>query len=55
MQLNPGEGISTYSSAAKRISILACHPNTAGEIEREKEWEKAEKDTKTMCSYGEAL
>ena len=50
----PGEGIPMFESAAKSLSILACRPNTATEMECEKVREQAEKDTKKTRSLGEA-
>jgi hypothetical protein len=52
---NPGEGIPSFESAAKSLSILACRPNTASKIEQERTREQAENDTKKTRSLGEAL
>ena len=55
MSPNPGEGIATFDSLSKGLSIRMCQPNTAIEIEAIKAREKAEKATSANLSYKEAL
>ena len=55
MSPNAGDGIATFESAAKALSILLCRPNSANEVEEIKRREKAEKETLTGRSYTEAL
>jgi hypothetical protein len=55
MAPNAGDGIATFESAAKALSILQCRPNSANEVEEIKRREKAEKETRTGRSYTEAM
>jgi hypothetical protein len=55
MKPNAGEGLPTYASAGKALSIMANRPSSTAEIEDMKMREKAERETLATRSFSEAI
>ena len=55
MKPNAGEGLPTYASAGKALSIMANRPSSTAEIEEVKMREKAERETVATRSFSEAI
>ena len=55
LQPNRGDAIPNFASAWKGLSILACRPKTTAEIEEEREWSAAERQTAATHMFPEAL
>jgi hypothetical protein len=55
VKAKPWQGYPIFQVGGKSLSILACRPNTALEIELERTREQAKKDTRKTRSLGKAL
>ena len=55
MRPNAGDGLATFASMGKALSIMACTPTSTVRIEQIWIKERAEQETKATRSYNEAI